>query len=766
MSALHDALGDLSPEGEETDFAFRYAPEPLEWETASGWMLRACRANGQLSLPPVAIQLGLNHRYFRPASALRIAANSRVRALDNLVANTARPVGDTRIVLGSQEMGARYWSIRQRRYCPACLHDSAHHRLFWDLRFFLTCPIHGLAICGDPGSGGVTWTPTDLMSDQEGKHLPIFAPSLDEPSEGFELYAMGRLGAAAPIRAPLLDGLDLGEAFRAVQTIGCLLTHPCSARRPAVRALSRHAALTSARGFIALRADEGHLEKELGSILRERIRDLGPREEVSLKGVLGWAARLSHKTDNAALHLAESIMGDALAMTGRVRRPLLRRRADARRPAMLTLKEAAVVAGLPRTATRRAAEFLGIAPADAKRERTYLYAEDAALIRSTVDGAVTAETVAQALGLRRSALSCLVSRRLVDPYLMRRPGSAAKLFPPATLGMLDPLLAEFASPNGPSVAFEAHARYLRLSTGELACRVLEGRERPIGKLLRGKGFRSLCFAACGEGHRRPSGMPEPRLRSPGLSKADAALQLGIPSDAVRWLTEIGRLSYDGGAMPKGAPGIDRRSVDRLGAEFIAIRPLVDDKGEGTFTLARRLRAAGVAVLARSDRHQGMASRSDLVELLPELASASGLTGEGSVVNRALPAIRQAAVACPGAWRVQQDTADNRVTLVSANRKVTVSVVLDEGMRVSTDCTPGRSSRRARIVAAAEPPAGFVIVRADDTVRLEARLEPPGMVEAQSLTDFLTACLHSLFAMFGSAAVDRLERQSRGNFGGR
>ena len=122
MNDLGPLRGGFWPDGDEvsTTVALRYAPEPLAFETAHGWLRRALRANGQPSVPPFCIQFGLNDRYLSPMTCLRIAANSEVERLDELDANTVRRIGNRTEVCG-EEVTRFAWSIRHVATArPAC----------------------------------------------------------------------------------------------------------------------------------------------------------------------------------------------------------------------------------------------------------------------------------------------------------------------------------------------------------------------------------------------------------------------------------------------------------------------------------------------------------------------------------------------------------------------------------------------------------------------------------------------------------------------
>jgi len=114
----------------------------------------------------------------------------------------------------------------ERRICPACLSESAHHRAMWDLRYVAVCPVHQCFLvdmcpaCEKP----LKWVGCDLARcrcghrlDLEGVEPEHVAPEDVEPTAAvFGLFGDVRfLEEAATLRTvrPLSDlkGADLAE---------------------------------------------------------------------------------------------------------------------------------------------------------------------------------------------------------------------------------------------------------------------------------------------------------------------------------------------------------------------------------------------------------------------------------------------------------------------------------------------------------------------------------------------------------------------------
>jgi hypothetical protein len=228
-------------------------------------------------------------------------------------------------------------------------------------------------------------------------------------------------------------------------------------------------------------------------------------------------------------------------------------------------------------------------------------------------------------------------------------------------------------------------------------------------------------------------------------------------DTVRWLAEAGHLFADGDKLVKG--GLNEASVERMRDTYIAVRALGYASPLKSVSLARLLRARGVEVLSRSEFHQAVARRADVMKLMPELAAAASSAESMTPVQAALPAVLSAAKSARGSWWLPEVASGHTVSMTSGNRKATMALTFGVELQATTDCTPTKSSRRARILEASSSlPPGFSIVRSRGVTHLEARTtcnpDAPGGVGPDQ-EKWIQAALEDLYTMFGPAKADPL-----------
>lgn len=667
-------------DGITTDFAFRYAPEVLEWETAEGWMRRACRTNGQPSLPPVALQLGLNHRHLSSRSCLMIAANSRVAGLADLEANTVSVRGGSLLVRGL-EVPRRRWSTRYRRYCPACLHESAHHRLFWDFTFFLTCPLHGVPILGGAENGRVSWAPTDLAMDHEGRVLSAAAPRLAVPAPGIEAWFMGRMGALPPEDAPILDPCEVEEVVWAARAFGAFLLG--DATYDSSRTL-RHAAARQAVGFEALRGGREHLAEVLSERAAQAEAARPKRSESAVGHLFGWFATLARSREGPlARHLTDVMEG--IASRGGRRRMWGRNKAPPGvAEGMLTLTEFAAELGITTRSVRRIPILADMVPRGrGGSSRLYFSRDELEASRVAINTAMSAAEVRTALGLRITDLPTLEAADQVRCVPVRDPLKRAKAYLRADVEGLADWIGTFVKTTRPSVGFERVATATKVTTGELARRVVAGEIHPIGSSDRARGFRSLRFDPAGAGV-APT--------QPGLSRTDAATRLGVSLDTVRMLVRDGHLARVGERTWRG--GICPASLDALADRYVSTEGLVQAFGCHPRGVAGRLKGLGIDFLSLGRDAIGLVERSKVERLLEGCAAASFDGAASKPTSDTLPTVRR--------WKPPKaGTVSGEFVYVAWSQRVSATLALGAAAALTVDCSLRKSARRHRIAGLVE-----------------------------------------------------------------
>ena len=199
---------------------------PMFGEPAHGWLVAHVAQNKGYSVRQYAESLGFNGRALHPPELLYWMKSLDLRDFD--LAEAATPIfqGNDVIIMG-QSMRRKQWSIDRRRFCPACLAESPHHRTWWDIAPFRHCPFHGLDL---------------VSSDDDGCEVPWWWPSFETspnlkpihrygvPTTGglpmiLETYILMRLGVVEKDRDfPVLDRFPtLGEVFKLIERLGSIL---------------------------------------------------------------------------------------------------------------------------------------------------------------------------------------------------------------------------------------------------------------------------------------------------------------------------------------------------------------------------------------------------------------------------------------------------------------------------------------------------------------------------------------------------------------
>ncbi|MFC6773059.1 TniQ family protein [Methylobacterium gregans] len=165
---------------------------------------------------------GLNGRDIQPAECLEFALSFPIAGKDHLIHATP-VVTPTSVVIMGQEVRRQHWQIGRRRFCPACLSENPHHRVWWDMPAYARCPYHDLDVLDRDASGRpVPWWSASFTHTPSGADLLRYGvPRRAEPRPSLEAYILARMGIASPLPVPPLDGLrTLGEALDLVELVG------------------------------------------------------------------------------------------------------------------------------------------------------------------------------------------------------------------------------------------------------------------------------------------------------------------------------------------------------------------------------------------------------------------------------------------------------------------------------------------------------------------------------------------------------------------
>ncbi|MBZ9797754.1 TniQ family protein [Mesorhizobium sp. ES1-4] len=196
----------------------RWGIEPLVDEPAHGFFLRLAALNGQLSIRPFAMALGLNGRNIKPQEMLSFCEELPILGLDMLRNSTPHLTETVVFMRGQRLRFRRDWSITHRRYCPECIKESSHHRFWFDLVVSRYCPVHGSELRTD--KNGMIWA-----WGRSGPSLEDSEKLIASSAGAFSRYLGGRVGVCEPSNVLKVDSLELDDAIYLCIVIGNILLH-------------------------------------------------------------------------------------------------------------------------------------------------------------------------------------------------------------------------------------------------------------------------------------------------------------------------------------------------------------------------------------------------------------------------------------------------------------------------------------------------------------------------------------------------------------
>lgn len=667
----------------------------LKAEPAHGLFARVARGIGQTRFANIAVQMGIDGRYVRPAQCLDVMLRHDLDRPDHLISNTP-VVEEDRVTLRGHVFSRSRWSLVHRRYCPACLGESPHHRSWWDLTFVATCPFHGLTLGGDGKDGTrAFWSSTVLENSEDRTVATSGVSRLPERPRILESYVLGRMDYAPRLDAPLLDAHGLEDTVEAVQRVGLALA---GGARTEVPEIDRDfdGSVVNRVGFEALGSNHDHLVEVLAAMATTSpLLPVDERKEAGATQLFGWLFDACQMSSNPILQRVRTAMIGVAVATGRVRRSrsLV---SGTETFGRLTLKQVAVELGMTRRPT---AELAAWVLPDFDRSslglRVLLSHDDLALLREARDTALDRPGLAKHLGLETKDLKVLEAEGLIRTCMgiagRRRVGHR---FLKAEADQLVDGIA-IVPTSGPEVPFRVHAKATGISTGRLAVKVARGEISPSGRSVSGQGFVSLMFPATGipvtaavvsTDRRRV------RLVDGGLSNAEVAARLDFSLPTVAYLLAAGFLEpHQARVNQTGKPRICERSVDAFDREHVAAKTLAMRLGCHPSEASARLAGMGIrSVLGEVDYKtiNAVVRRSDLPDHLQ--------VPEPDDTNAVFWAeLRKAVQAHCGTFKLPPRPKPGGTVVWNGKRTLAVKIEIEPTLRLTVECDRKTSPRRYR-----------------------------------------------------------------------
>lgn len=114
-------------------------------EPSYGLLMRTAEHNGAIRPYSVYRKFGVYGGKGPTSLDVDEIANVCKANADHLKHSTPVVTPSTVSILG-EVLDRRHFSCLTRRWCPHCLQESAHHRVWWDLMPITTCPVHGVEL--------------------------------------------------------------------------------------------------------------------------------------------------------------------------------------------------------------------------------------------------------------------------------------------------------------------------------------------------------------------------------------------------------------------------------------------------------------------------------------------------------------------------------------------------------------------------------------------------------------------------------------------
>lgn len=481
----------------------------------------------------------------------------------------------SRVFLRGEVVNNEDASLSRRRWCRACLHESDHRRIWFDLTVFERCPYHGLPIESVLASG------EPIMNYRTGYSDVFNEGTVQMPRNlrvgGFYHYVLGRLDCEDRFAVPTLDPLPLCDVIDAVSDIGRLLS-----RNWQWLVTAPVTAEEAEMGFQAFSSGPAHLTRTLIEWAKSCVpphkleRDIGT--------IFTWAYRHiklgRNKIDrllldalhaaNAALKGSPREITDDYVVSDRIALDVV---APTLRLDVNTLSFIVKELGL-------------VEPARKLNRRRGLAKVDLPIVEKFLDKLIDKDELRSIIGL--GTYVPLIQPGFVRIYRGGIRGRPGPWFNRADAEEILRRLNELPRTQryGVGRPFTAMARDKR--SGRLAIDVLNGKVEVVSFARPELGFRGLVVNCDSEIYRR---IDRYKIGQDEIRAIEAAKILGVANRCLRCLTDVGAIKFF--IAHDGKRVFYRSDVERFASEHITVYPVAEMLDVRLNTALKRLDAAGV-----------------------------------------------------------------------------------------------------------------------------------------------------------------------------
>ncbi|MDW9735736.1 hypothetical protein GOC00_08540 [Sinorhizobium meliloti] len=486
--------------------------------------------------------------------------------------------------LAGETLRKRQMSFYNRRFCRACLAESAHHRVWWDIVDFHICPFHAEPIDDRSAAGDqIKWWFPSFETDPDGEPLGRPASLLLEPAD-FEWYVLSRFGCVESYARPLLDGAPLHEVIDVCGAVGRLLANPWMRSAPAI---GREDCRT---GFLALSGSLSDLENSLVTWLESNVAQQDRNR--GIYNGYGWFMPRGERNFLEATLWPDidAAMRRAFARTGRIGRQSAD--VDQLPHREHTIKEAAKTIGMDVRGLRAISQQAGITVKSSNPAmRSFLTEEQVARLHATAKDLISVKEASARLGCRQTCVRSLVSMGVIKGFLHTRifghEGNGLAHLGSDIDALVDRVLAvPTVGGQGQSHGIAYLSKALGKSIPEIVRSVLSGKMSVARFDRRRKGIGSWRFDAVA--YKKPF---RQRVREKEVRAVEAAAVMQMQLDAIQAFVRAGVIKSRVGR--DGQTYLDRASFDVFSSTYVNAKPYQDRLGCTDLGLARRLEELGI-----------------------------------------------------------------------------------------------------------------------------------------------------------------------------
>jgi hypothetical protein len=530
-------------------------------EPGHGYYARLVAAEGHSSVTRYSDGIDVDTRSMNPEKLMEIVLKLPLSEERKTRLRNATPIRkEDGYWVAGQRFNPFNLSFSSRRWCPGCLHESPHHRAWWDIIAITDCPYHRhpLVDVDQYGEPVRWWWPVMNMSPR-GQMLAAALPRAND-TETFAGYIIGRLGFDRRFEAPLLDQSDIGTVIDLCDLVGRLLA---SSSLSDVRPDDRKSAET---GFRALSGDAVALVE----VVRAWIRRAVPQEERT-KGygfVFRWIVeRKWGLLDLGLTDMLQKVLRKALALEAReFTGPLT---SDAFLQEEVSLAALAHRMGVARNGVATVADMLGFLPKRDKYRGLVMFdASEADAIEAFWDKTLHRRQVAPLLGLTPPEIKALVEAGYLREFSSAgvEGDDEGHRYLKADIDILLAKLSELLKAEAPvtRTGFRNYAKDHKLRRGNLAVSILRKELDVVGFDDFKPGFDGLAIICEPmKSTRRP--LRKLQRADNVLSVGEAQVELNVTRETMLRLLDEGHLAQAPG--DGAARWLDKSSIMAFGAKY-------------------------------------------------------------------------------------------------------------------------------------------------------------------------------------------------------